>query len=180
MIDGLIERQMRKSGGTVFRVEEVRVTAAETLFVRAADINELRRLAFSGHIAERQRCCQPQQYTLEANEVPWLSSRATCLDNITNSRAKDFYRRHGVTDFDLPVHGLEGVRGLPLMTTRYCIKAQLGICPKMSGTTVQPAEPLTLTDNTGVYELEFDCPRCEMIVRRRQDGPKCLQHGEEI
>lgn len=173
LIAGVIERQMRKSGGTVFQVDTVKVVVEDTLFVRAADINELRRLAFAGHLAERQSRYQRQEYTREPNAVPWLSRRVTYLDNITNGKAKAFYQRHGVTDFDLSEQGLTGEQDVALMTTRYCIKAQLGICPKMGGKPVRLAEPLTLTDNTGVYELEFDCPRCEMIVRKaRQTSQK--------
>ena len=45
------------------------------------------------------------------------------------------------------------------MTTRYCIREQLGLC----GTPV--AEPLALIDDEGRrLELRFDCEECEMEV----------------
>ena len=48
------------------------------------------------------------------------------------------------------------------MTSRYCVRRQLGICGREkqgSG-----AEPLLLCDNTGCYVLQFDCENCEMRV----------------
>ncbi len=167
MIGALIERQMRKSGGTVFCVDKVKVDVAQNLFVRTADINELRRLAFARHLAERQQSFERAEYVLEKNSVSWLSRRVTYLDNITNSAAKGFYTRHGVTDFHVSDEGLRCEHNVALMTTKYCIKAQFGMCPKMGEKTDRPVEPFTLTDNTGVYELEFDCPRCEMIVSQK-------------
>jgi len=45
------------------------------------------------------------------------------------------------------------------MTTRYCIREQLGLC--CAGV----AEPLTLIDDEGRrIELRFDCERCAMEV----------------
>jgi putative protease len=168
MINNVIERQMRKCGGTAFRVENVQVAVDENLFVPAAVINELRRLAFAYHLSHRGNSYPRQEQVLEKNNVPWLAAQVTYLDNISNQKAKAFYQRHGVTDFTALTTGVAGVKDAALMTTKYCIKAQLGICPKMKGKPQQLQEPLTLTDNTGIYELEFDCARCEMIVRKQQ------------
>lgn len=165
-IAGLVERQMRKSGGTIFLIDQLIVNVADTLFVRAADLNEMRRVAFAEHLIARQKSYKREESVLHKNSVSWLSSRVTYLDNITNSKAKEFYQRHGVTDIDLSENMVQAEANVALMTTKYCIKAQLGICPKMGGKKGKYAEPLTLTDNTGEYELEFDCLRCEMVIRK--------------
>ncbi len=173
MIAGVIERQMRKCGGTAFRVDNVRVTVDENLFVPAATINELRRLVFAHHLTHRCNSYTRQEQILEKNDTPWLARKVTYLDNICNRKAEAFYQRHGVTDFAALAKTAAGEKDAALMTTKYCIKAQLGICPKMKGKSQQLNEPLTLTDNTGIYELEFDCARCEMIVRKqgkKQEG----------
>jgi putative protease len=167
MIGGVIERQMRKCGGTAFRVDHVQIAVDDNLFVPSAAINELRRLAFAHHLVHRSNSYIRQEQVLEKNTVLWLSSKVTYLDNICNQKAKAFYQNHGVTDFTSLAKGVAGEMDAALMTTKYCIKAQLGICPKMKGKVQQLNEPLTLTDNTGIYELEFDCARCEMIVRKK-------------
>ena len=164
---GVIERQMRKSGGTLFTVGAVEVTVSDTLFVRAATVNELRRLAFIAHTAARLDGYRRRERNVTPTSTPWASPRVTCLDNISNSRAEAFYRRHGVSEFAYAATGAPDEPELPLMTTRYCVKAQLGLCPKAGGGKTQPyVEPFILSDNTGDYLLECDCRHCQMTLRR--------------
>lgn len=165
--EAMVERQIRKSGGTVFRVDAVSITLDERLFVPTSTINELRRLAFAHHLDVRREGYIRHESQLHKNEIPWLSKKVTYLDNITNRYAENFYRRHGVTEFSLAQHGVKAEKNVALMTTKYCIKAQLGICPKTSPRAPKPVEPFTLTDKTGVYELEFNCAQCEMILRKK-------------
>ena len=52
------------------------------------------------------------------------------------------------------------------MTTRYCIRRELGCCLRDSG--VAPARkaryagPLTISTGPHSFRLDFDCARCEM------------------
>ena len=50
----------------------------------------------------------------------------------------------------------------PLMRTRYCIKYELGLCPRLQG--AAPAWPLFLVNNGRRLALGFDCAKCEMTV----------------
>ena len=50
----------------------------------------------------------------------------------------------------------------PLMRTRYCIRYELGMCPKFQG--AKPTGPLFLVNNGRRLALGFDCARCEMTV----------------
>ena len=54
------------------------------------------------------------------------------------------------------------------MTTRHCIKHQLGWCPRYSkreGLPERLEEPLMLVDEQGQrYPLRFNCAACEMEV----------------
>jgi putative protease len=57
------------------------------------------------------------------------------------------------------------------MTTRYCLKYQLGFCPKAESR-AQYSEPLFLIDEEGHrLELRFDCARCEMEIYLRDAIP---------
>ena len=51
-----------------------------------------------------------------------------------------------------------------LMRTRYCIKYELGLCPKYQK--AAPTGPLYLLNNGKRLALGFDCARCEMTVIR--------------
>jgi putative protease len=89
------------------------------------------------------------------------------LDNIANRKAVAFYRRHGVARIDPKTLRAADVADCALMTSKYCIRAQLDICPKMSGQIDNLAGPLTMSDNTGEYVLNFNCAQCEMTVRKK-------------
>ena len=72
-----------------------------------------------------------------------------------------------------PRGGREGAEGLmPLMTCRYCLRYELGLCRKAhdSHAAHLPAsagEPLALRLADGrTFPLRFDCRRCEMQVLR--------------
>ena len=49
-----------------------------------------------------------------------------------------------------------------LMRTKYCIRHQLGLCPKQGK--VKKAEPLFLRNGKERLQLSFDCAVCEMTV----------------
>ena len=176
----MIARQAVKSGDSVFRVTSCQVHYRQQEHYSAADINKLRRLALEHHEAERRRQCSRVKPADRDTTAAWISRQATWRDNITNSRAEAFYRRHGVTEFT----GLGAARrrdmAQALMTTRYCLRLQLGLCPAGAcgnGSRIQ-AQPLYLTDNTGTYELSFDCSRCEMTLRPAEPAsvPEDLNH----
>lgn len=164
----LAERQLRKSGGTIFSVTEVTVALDPASFYPAAVYNELRRLALSRHEMARLESFSPQQARVQVNEAPWPEAEVSYLDNIANRRAAAFYRRHGVQGIETAILQAGKAENCALMTTRYCVRAQLGICPKESQSGEVPAGPFTLTDNTGEYLLEFDCRRCGMTLRRKE------------
>ena len=51
-----------------------------------------------------------------------------------------------------------------LMRTRYCIKYELGLCPRHQG--AAPTGPLFLVNNGRRLPLGFDCGSCEMTVEK--------------
>ncbi len=162
-----IERQMQKSGDTCFKVNSVRTEVDDTLYIAAALVNDIRRNILANHERVRLATYQVHRNTFTPNSKNWLSDRVTFLDNITNKKARDFYHRHGVVHFDLSEENQNRGKDGELMRTRYCILNQMGMCLKQKGQQYNMFKPpFTLEDNTGVYELEFDCPRCEMVVRK--------------
>ena len=164
--EAVIERQMKKSGDTCFRVNSVRVEVDDDLYIAAARINDIRRKSLENHGRIRLERYQPHRHAITPKEVSWLSDRVSFLDNITNEKARGFYHRHGVVHFDLSEKEQDRGKDAELMRTRYCILNQLGICLKSVDRSKKYLGPFTLEDNTGLYDLEFDCPRCEMVVRK--------------
>ena len=53
-----------------------------------------------------------------------------------------------------------------LLTTKYCVKYELGLCPKLQG--AKPTGQLYLLNNGRRLALHFDCKACEMSVTPEQ------------
>jgi putative protease len=102
------------------------------------------------------------------NDVPYPTTELTFEGNVLNRKAEEFHRRHGVTKIEPAAESGLGMRGRRVMTTRYCIKHQLALCPKDDAQKL--AEPLSLVDSDGnTLELRFNCDECRMEVHLR-DG----------
>jgi putative protease len=169
MVAALAEKQLRKSGGSVFSIGEVSVDLRPDLFFPAAVFNDLRRKGLAHHLEQRLQQYQVERAELTVNDFPWPSGEVSYLDNISNRKAEEFYNRHGVARIDRKTLRATDVEDCTLMTTKYCIRAQLEICPKMSNKVDGFAGPLTIVDNTGEYELGFDCTKCEMTIGKLQN-----------
>lgn len=165
-------KQLLKSGGTMFRVDEVQVELAEDLFVPAAVLNELRRRALDNHLTVRLSSYERQCSTLVPNAGPWLRPEVDYRDNISNSKAVAFFSRHGVEVIDRSGLQPHGVEDCALMTTKYCIRRQLGICARTGKEPGPVVEPLILADNTGRYLVRFRCEVCEMTITRLVEPPR--------
>jgi putative protease len=163
----LAEKQLRKSGGSLFSIGDVSVHLNPELFFPAAIFNNLRRKGFARHLEKRLQQYPVESLEITKNDFPWPASEVSYLDNIANHRAEAFFKRHGVQTINRKMLRGQDVEECALMTTKYCIKAQLKFCPKMSDHPGGLLEPLAIVDNTGEYELGFDCVQCEMTVRKK-------------
>ena len=161
-------KQLKKSGGTVFAIDEISIEISPELFFPAAFFNDLRRKAFARHLEKRRKSYTADLHRLSPNSYAWPATTVDHTDNITNKNAAEFYRRHGVQQINPEILRAADVKNCALMTTKYCIKAQLGKCQKKKGDAL--AEPLTIADNTGNYILGFDCEKCEMTVTKKHSS----------
>ena len=85
----------------------------------------------------------------------------TYKDNIANSLAKDIYRERGTLQME-DAYELTHRDGVEFMRTKYCLRHELGLCPKQRPGT-RP-DPLYLLNNGRRLRLDFDCRACEMTV----------------
>lgn len=162
-------KQLRKSGGTFFCVTDVQVKLAGRTFYPAATFNEVRRSGFSRHAEERKKYFRSEPRAPRADTGVWPAKKVDYRDNIKNRKALQFYMDHGVDVVDEPPMEAAATENPRLMTTKYCVKAQLGGCPKMKGGRHDMEGSLSISDNTGEYSLEFDCKKCQMLVRQKKD-----------
>jgi len=162
-------KQLKKCGGTIFTVESVQVDLVGTSFYPAAIFNEIRRNSFVRHAEVRGEFFQVKPTGPRTDTGSWPGDSVSYLDNITNTKAVEFYAAHGVSKVDNALTKAVDVPDAALMTTKYCIKAQLDSCPKIKGSRRDMAGQLFLADNSGEYSLDFDCKKCEMQLSLKKE-----------
>ena len=96
-------------------------------------------------------------------------------ENVVNSLAAGFYREHGVRRIEPGFDAGPIPEGCRVMRTRYCLRRETGQClrknPVYRGR-------LFLASGRHVYELLFDCARCEMsVVYRGERGKPAREEG---
>ena len=111
---------------------------------------------------------------LDAQPVPMLPLRKgvvcpeaapetlTYKDNVANSVAREIYRERGTLQME-DAFELTHREGVEYMRTKYCLRHELGLCPRQRPGT-RP-DPLFLLNNGRRLRLDFDCKACEMTVR---------------
>ena len=82
--------------------------------------------------------------------------------NVSNHLAEEIYAVCGAESVG-KAYELLHTEGAELMRSRYCIRHELGKCPKNHGS--KDSGPLFLLNNGQRFALHFDCRNCEMIVK---------------
>ncbi|MDD5093731.1 MAG: U32 family peptidase [Dehalococcoidia bacterium] len=173
-----IRRQLAKLGNTPFRSKRVQIDLEKPYFLPVSLLNQLRRGACD-RLLEMREANRPRTWRwMFPNGVPCPDAELDFTENVLNQKAQAFYRRHGATVTEPAAESGLDMEGRKVMTTRYCIKKELGLCGTSkaeSGIT----EPLYLEDENGRrLFLEFNCESCGMSVyfgrpkRRRARSPR--------
>lgn len=159
-----LRKQLCKAGETVFDVREVLLEIHPAPFVPVAALNALRRELYERLAASREMNRPRTEGGALRNDVPYPEKELSYLGNVLNRKAEAFYRRHGVERIEPAAESGLDLRGRKVMTTRYCLKHQLGLCARYGGQSGHE-EPFALVDAEGHrLELRFNCRACEMEV----------------
>ncbi len=153
--------QIRKSsGGYQFLIGEI--NAADGLpFMPAAFLNGIRRRL--AEILDSKPCGKKEILLRKPNPAAGKESPATITykANVANSLSREVYSMAGASEIR-KAYELSHNPDAELMRTKYCIRYELGLCPKHHG--AKSVKPLFLLNNGRRFALHFDCNSCEMIV----------------
>ena len=159
---GRVTGQLRKSGDTDYDCSEVEYHGDTVLFIPASVVNGYRRLLLDKLSLERER-----------SRVTWVQEPlnadvkytgiADWRLNVVNRLSAEFYREHGVETVEPGFEKEERSAGKEVMTTRYCLLFELGMCRKTGKDKVLKF-PLYLSNKLGRFRLDFDCKNCFMKV----------------
>jgi len=162
-----IEKQLLKMGGTEFRCVKLHNQTSREYFLPLSSINFLRRGALDSLRQTRHKNRPTLISTRRNNEVPFPSKSLSFEANILNSKAKNFFQRHGVVNIEAAAETGLNLHGRKVMTTHLCLRSELGVCLKNAQST-HFHEPLSLIDeNNQILQLRFNCLECVMEIYRQ-------------
>ena len=157
-----ITEVLSKLGDTIFYAEEVRIDFSQPWFIPRSLLAEWRRKLVDGLMAELKKERVRAALNHKRADVP-----LSYFDfNISNRLSCEFVAVQGGAQ---RINALEVTgrlnEGQALMTCRYCLRYQLGWCPRQRGARSPYQEPYYLCSRDGRrFRLEFDCKNCEMKV----------------
>lgn len=113
--------------------------------------------------AERAKNRPIKQGNVLKNNTPYYKKEMTYLDNVSNKKTEEFFRRHGVEKIEAGLETSDNFKGRKVFIGRYCLRNELGLCSKTNPSNLPPL-PWTLEQvESGIeYKVEFDCKKCEM------------------
>ncbi|OFX20193.1 MAG: hypothetical protein A2033_19240 [Bacteroidetes bacterium GWA2_31_9] len=159
-----IKTQLGKSGNTIFEISDVTINFTTAYFLQIKSLNEARRELLEKLEIERLKNYPIIKGEILKNNFPFPEKELNYSANISNSLAIEFYKRHGTKIVQKSVETGEIPEDINLMTTKYCIKFELGLCEKYQKPTEKRTE-LFLKNLNNKFALEFDCGNCLMKVK---------------
>lgn len=161
-----IKKNLGKTGNTPFMADEIEVDFLQNWFLPNSKVNEIRRVALEQLAETRVRDYVREEYQIVKTEHPYPVKQLDFTYNVSNKLARAFYHRHGVTDIEKAFELQWDPGKSRVMVTKYCVKYELGKCPRYQRATMgaKVAEPLTLKHGEVEYKLKFNCKPCEMEI----------------
>jgi putative protease len=164
-----IKKQISKLGDTDFEASEIEIELRSVYFIPLKTLNDFRRETIEQLEQKRISEYIREAIAIEKNNFPYPEKELAYLGNVLNEFAEKFYKRHGVEQIEPAAESGIDMSGKKVMTTKYCLKYQLGLCKNYNQSNIDKMnsvrEPFYLTDEQGKnYLLNFDCKNCVMEV----------------
>ena len=165
-MQGMFASQIGKSAGH-YRFNLESLLCGEKLpFVSASALNGIRRTL--AEELDRQSCIKKDILHREpgrkGENVGLPMKNVSYKANISNTLSEQIYKEAGAIVSEQAFE-LTHRPGAELMRTRYCIKYELGLCPKQLAQGKKTvSRKLFLLNNGQKFAIHFDCTACEMTV----------------
>ena len=199
LLDNPIVKQLSKLGNTPFMATAIVDETQGRYFLPAGTLNQLRREAVEQLVALRIAHHRPTDcpHSNSSNQTILPDRKGTALStaeiksnqakkqssilsptldyraNVINDKAEAFYRRHGAKEIERGLEQTEDYDGKALMTTKYCLRYELGCCLQGKNSSkpqldIKPTTSLLLRNNDRRFRLQFDCRNCQMLIFKEQ------------
>ena len=153
------QRQVAKSGGTIFSVEDVEVVGSE-FFAPASLLSDVRREALEVLRQKRIGRKLPHCIQNDDDSARYPYAVVSRYENVTNRLAEEFYRAHGAPQIECALE-TKPTDGERVMISSYCIRREIGQCLKERPTL---KGELYIEHGAARYKLDFDCAVCRMSL----------------
>lgn len=170
-----IKKQFSKSGDTIFSINEVKIKINKILFFPVKLLNQMRRTVLSELENQRLKTRKidlrektaPSELLINNNLDNNLVSKSQLVEidyksNVVNKLSESFYNKLGFNKIEPGFEKQKDFSGKVVMTCKYCIKDELGLCPFDTDKRVD--EPLFLVNESRKYLLNFNCKDCLMEI----------------
>lgn len=160
-----IEKQLSKLGSTIFTAGKVKIEFSDSWFVPVSVLNDARRLCADKLEAVRCSSYIRPESIFNKTDVKYPYTEIDYNWNVSNSLARKFYERHGVSVIRESFESGTRTGNEVLMITKMCLKYENGLCSKNGAKTPVYSEPFILNDGVRKFRVTFDCSRCVMIIQ---------------
>jgi len=165
-IEDNIKKNLAKSGNTPFIVDDITIAFTNNWFLPISKVNEIRREVLEKLVDVRISEYHREEKQIEKTDHPYPSENLDFTYNVSNKLARQFYHRHGVKEIEKAFELQWDPGKSRVMTTKYCVKYEIGKCPVYQRDTMgeKIKEPLVLKQGEIEYKLKFNCKPCEMEI----------------
>ncbi|ENG5660147.1 U32 family peptidase [Flavobacterium psychrophilum] len=177
-----IKTNLAKTGNTPFIIDDIQVNFSNNWFLPISKVNEVRREVLEQLIDIRVNEYHREEFQITKTDHPYPVEKLDFTYNVSNHLAKAFYKRHGVTEIEKAFELQWDPGKARVMTTKYCVKYELGKCARFQRETMgeKVVEPLTLTHGENAYKLKFNCKPCEMEIWEKDADLEFEDEDEQL
>lgn len=177
-----ISKNLVKTGNTPFIVDDIKVEFTQNWFLPISKVNEVRRIALEQLIDIRINEYDRKEFQVTKSDIPYPTEKLDFTFNVSNKLARAFYKRHGVTEIEKAFELQWDPGKARVMTTKYCVKYELGKCARFQRETMgeKVKEPLTLKHGETEYKLKFNCKPCEMEIWEKDAEFEIIDQDEQL
>jgi len=159
--------------GEQFSVDSIDYESDENrtvYFVPNSVANELRRVAIENHIEKRIENYSPKDCPLPSGDAKYYEPTGDYHLNVANRLARQFYKEHGCEVKQDAFELLKRTDGLEVMTTKYCIRSELGYCIRKNKKLPEDwlSDKFTLHGQYQDFSIVFDCKVCAMRIYAKE------------
>ncbi len=161
------QTQLSKLGDSTFILHSIEIIGDFVPHLPISTINNIRRNLISA-LQNKIRQQHIKNRTVSKIQVSeFYKHTVDYQENIANSLARIFYEKRGVKVIEKAFE-LEKPKNSEyiVMTTKYCLLFELGMCLKQTKKQNMPKLPFFLSHKERKYKLEFNCTDCLMVIKK--------------